>query len=384
MMKQVFAPALALGLMTGLGVAHAEEADAIDWGFVYKGDVAGVVSGARSRAGRYLDNVELSADISLERLVGWNGAQIYAHGLSNSGGAPNDLAETLQGVDNIEVERPRAKLYQLWFAQEFAAGRGSVLAGLYDLNSEFYVTETAGDLIAPAFGIGSELAATGPNGPSIFPSTALSLRVRWALSETQQVQFAIVNASAGVLGDPDGIDTEFDHGALLIGEWSHATNATLRFGYWRYSDDQDDTRDLDGLGAPLQRTAQGVYASVEGPLVGERVHGFVRVGVSDGDTTDFVGGWQAGVRVAPAFASRPDSVLAFGANQGLVSSNFRANARDAGDDPANAESAIELTYSDRIAANVTLQPDLQWIRDPGADRARDDVVVAALRVIVEL
>src|SRR5262249_31288645 len=162
---------------------------------------------------------DLVGDASLDALIGWRGAHVHAHLLSNSGGAPNDAAATLQGVDNIEVGRRRAKLYQLWIEQEFASGRGALLAGLYDLQSDFYQDDAAVLLIAPAFGIGSELAATGPNGPSIFPSTALALRVRWPLSQRQQVQVAAFNAHAGVMGDPDGVDLRFEDGALLIAEW---------------------------------------------------------------------------------------------------------------------------------------------------------------------
>jgi porin len=388
---RLITPVLGAALLAGLGAGEAAaQESAVDWGFVYKGDVAGVLDGGSSQAGRYLDNVELTADVSLERAFGWSGAHLFVHGLSNSGEAPNDIAGTLQGVDNIEVERQTAKLYQFWIEQEFAGGRGSVLAGLYDLNSEFYVTEAAGDLIAPAFGIGSELAATGPNGPSIFPSTALSLRARWSLSDSQTIQAAIVNARAGVIGDPDGVDDEFDNGALLIAEWMRTGAVTLRAGAWRYSDDQEDTRDLDGLGNPVQRTAEGGYVSAEGVVWdagGDEVRavtGFVRIGFSDGDTTDFSGGWQAGVRVGHVFEGRSDSVFAIGVNQGVVSSNFRANARDAGDDPSRAESAIELTYDDKVGEHVTLQPDLQIIHQPGADHARDEVVVGTLRVIVEL
>ena len=95
--------------------------------------------------------------------------------LNNSGGAPNDVAGTLQGVDNIEVRTPRLRLFELWLEQSL--GPASVRAGLYNLNSEFYADDAAGQLLAPAFGIGSELAATGPNGPSIFPSTALGVRL---------------------------------------------------------------------------------------------------------------------------------------------------------------------------------------------------------------
>lgn len=390
MSKKLITPALTLALLAGLGVsqAHANEG-AIDWGLTYKADIAGVLDGGSSQSGRFLDNLELTADISLERVFGWQGAHVYAHLLNNSGGAPNDIAGTLQGVDNIEVERPRGKLYQFWIEQEFAGGRGSVLAGLYDLNSEFYVTDAAGVFIAPAFGIGSELAATGPNGPSIFPSTALSLRGRWALTENQTIQAAIVNAHAGVLGDPGGVDDEFDNGALIIAEWARSGAINVRIGAWRYSDDQHDIRDTDGLGDPLQRTANGAYVSAEGVVwdAGDddvrETTAFIRVGGSDGDTTDFSGGWQAGLTVTQVFEGRPESVFGIGVNQAFVTSKFRANEIDLGNDPAHAESAVELTYSDRLLPYLTLQPDIQIIHEPGADRARDNVVVGTLRVTVE-
>jgi len=389
-LKTVTGPAaLGTGLLSLLCLApnaHADD-EAVTWSLVYKGDIAGALSGGASQSGRYLDDLELTTDASLEKLFGWRGAQLHAHLLSNSGGAPNDVAGTLQGIDNIEVARPRAKLYEFWVEQNFANDRGSVLAGLYDLNSEFYQSETAGLLLAPAFGIGSELAATGPNGPSIFPSTALALRLRWALSDRQRIQTALIDASAGVLGDPGGIDTSFDNGALMIAEWARGGHAQFKIGAWRYTRRQDDIRDVDTLGAPVKHEAQGVYVAVEGPLwnsEGPRaVSGFVRFGVADGDTTPYHGGWQAGVLVSRVFASRPDSAFAIGLNQGVTGDKFRANLRDDGQDAAHAESALEFTYFDRVAPHLTLQPDLQLITDPGADRARADVVSAALRVGID-
>jgi porin len=374
----------------GLGApAAAQEAQAEDpvvWGLTYKGDISGVVAGGRKEAGRYLDNIELTGEASLEELFGWSGARIYGHVLSNAGGAPNEIAETLQGVSNIEVARPRAKLYQLWLEQEFAGGRASLLTGLYDLNSEFYHTEAASLLIAPAFGIGSELAATGPNGPSIFPSTALALRGRWDVTAGNQVKGAVLNASAGVVGDPGGVDLSFEEGALLIAEWTHAGAAQFRFGAWRYTDEQDDIRDVDALGAPVRRQAQGVYASLEGPLWqtgGRTLSGFVRAGAADGQTTPYLGGWQAGVLASPVFAGRPDSAFSFGLNQGLVNARQRANASDLGEAPAHAESALEITYADKLGEHLTLQPDLQIIHNPGANKDRDAVVVATLRATIE-
>src|SRR5262249_4727374 len=138
--------------------------------------------------------------------------------------------------------------------------------GLYDLNSEFYQNDAASLLLAPAFGIGSELAATGPNGPSIFPSTALAVRASWSVTPHQTLRAAAINASAGVLGDPGGVDTSFNDGALLIAEWARRGDVTLKIGAWRYSEQQDDIRDVDAFGAPLKRGASGAYLSLEGPL----------------------------------------------------------------------------------------------------------------------
>lgn len=349
----------------------------------YTADVAGVVRGAK-RAGRYLDNLDVTADLDLEKAVGWSGAALHADILNNSGGAPNDVAGTLQGIDNIEVTSPRLRLFELWVEQ--TAGPASVRAGLYDLNSEFYSNDAAGLLIAPSFGIGSELAATGPNGPSIFPSTALGARLNIDLGEGRYVRTALVNAHSGVLGDPGGIDTSFGDGVLTIAETGQDGPTRFGVGVWRYSRRQDDIRSIDAAGDPLRRRAQGAYLLGEQQLGGEdgKARFFLRIGLSDGDTTPFRGGWQAGVRVTQPFASRPDSELSFGVQQGVLSRKFRANLRDDGAQPGRAESGLEITYSDRIARRVTVQPDLQWVRHAGGERDARDRVILSLRISVDL
>ena len=81
--------------------------------------------------------------------------------------------------------------------------------------------------------------------------------------------------------------------------------------------------------------------------------------------------------------SAPASTFSIGVNQGLINSRQRANDRDLGGNPSNGESAVEITYADKIGEHLTLQPDLQFIHNPGADQSRDAVVVATLRATVE-
>lgn len=384
--SRLLATACALAV-TALAAATPSQADdAVSLKVDYMADVAGVVRGGTAHKARVLDNLKISADVDLEKAFGWSGATLHVSGLNNSGAMPNDDAGTLQGVDNIEVSKQRARLFEAFVEQSFGADKGSALVGLYDVNSEFYANESAGLLIAPAFGIGSELAATGPNGPSIFPSTALSARLRWTTEGGTYLQGAVINAHAGVPGDPGGADFSFDHGVLAIGEAGWTGAGKLAFGGWAYSKRQDDWRDVTAAGGPVQRRAYGAYVLAERRIKGGedepgRITAFARGGISDGLTSPFRGGWQAGVLIEQPVASRPASQASFGINQAFLSRRERANGWDLGQDTGRTETALEATYADTFGP-ITLQPDLQYVIRPAGNRDARNAVVATLRVKV--
>lgn len=376
--RAVAGAAFVIGAATAFEAsADTESRGGVDLQFTYTADYVFPVADTGGD-GAFLDNLDISATIDMEKIAGWRATTLYFDLLNNSGAAPNDDIGTLQGVDNIEVERHRARLYEFWI--ETQLGPTNVRAGLYDLNSEFYANDSASLLIAPAFGIGSELAATGPNGPSIFPSTALAARFQWTLSESSRLQFAALNATAGVLGDPGGVDTSFDDGALLVAEWSWLGATHVNVGGWLYTESQDDIRRVDGAGDPLKQRAFGGYLTLERVLWSDGVEasGFLRAGFADGDTTPFDGGWQAGILVNHVFSSRPESMFSIGVNQAFVTDAFRLNQVDVGVDAESYEGGIEITYADTFGP-LTIQPDLQFIRNPGVDAARNDAVVGTLR-----
>ncbi len=347
----------------------------------------GVVDGGVTRRGAYLDNLDILIDADLEALIGWSGAVVHLGILNNSGGIPNDFAGTLQGIDNIEVGSQRLRLFEAWIEQSLGE-HASLRIGLYDLNSEFYANDAAGLLIGPSFGIGPELAATGLNGPSIFPSTALSLRLDARIGAQGFIRAAVLNADARVPGDPGGVDASFDDGVLLIAEGGIEADRKLSLGVWRYSSSQDDIREVDIGGDPLRRTAQGAYVTFEQPLNDQdgfrATRVFLRAGISDGDTTPFAAGWQGGLLVTHVFDSRPDSQVSFGISHALLSDGYRLNQIDAGLPMADGEVQLELTYADTVFEHLTIQPDLQWIIHPGGDRSIPDALVAGLRITLEL
>lgn len=381
----VFSGTVAAAALLCAAPAVAQDQGAGPWTIEasYTADVIGPVAGDVVHRGSVLDNFDFIADLDLGRAIGWEGATVHGYILSNNGQIPNDFVGSLQGVDNIEVARQDIRLYELWVEAPLGE-RTTLLGGLYDLNSEFYANDAAGLLISPPFGIGSELAATGPNGPSIFPSTALGLRVNHDFGNGY-ARAAVLNAHSGVPGDPGGVDLEFDGGALIIAEAGLSGPVRFAVGAWRYSDSQDDIRDVAPGGDPVQRTSQGAYVLAERVLSGDPadggrvVTGFIRAGISDGDTSPFRGGWQAGVLVDSIFENRPDSRFSVGIQQGALSSKMQANLAAGGVDAADAESGLEITWSDRIGDRITIQPDLQVIFDNGGDSKADPVFVLGLR-----
>lgn len=390
MRKQAIMTARAAVLAVGIAAAPvpAQAGDApLDLAGAVTVDVASVVSGGADSKLRALTNLDLTADADLAALVGWQGARAHFYVLDNRGDRPNDAAGTLQGVDNIEVPKKGLRLFEAWIEQDLGS-HAALLVGLFDINSEFYANEAAGLLIAPPFGIGSELAATGPNGPSIFPSSALAARLRLSIGDGPGfVRVAAVNARASTLGDDGGIDFGFDEGLLLIGE-AGVGEGRLRgsIGAWSYTRKREDIFETDAHGDPLRKTSQGAYFVLEGDLLPDggarQLTAFLRAGLSDPHTTPFSGGFQAGVLLSPAVAGREDSALSLGVHHAWTSSHFRTALAAEGGSPGRGETTVELTYADSLTPFLSLQPDLQWIRHPGADTRASDAVVATLRVSV--
>jgi len=340
---------------------------------------------------RYVDLAALTGELDLEAAAGWHGARLVAQVIAGTGQQPNNLAGTLQGVNNSEVPQNRIKLYQLYLAQQLAALPITLRAGFIDLNEEFYSNEAAGLLIAPAFGIGSELAATGPNGPAIFPSTALTAAVRVEPSSQTYAAFAVVNAEAGVLGDVGGVRPLLGEGALLIGEGGWTGKGKIALGAWTYTKRQEDIRLVDGAGDPTRQRAQGAYALLEWPIgpvisvgglgepVVQKASLFLRAGISDGNTTPYRGGWQLGMLMNRVLPGRPDSQLSIGANQAFLTDKFRANEDELGNPLRSAETGVEITLADRLAPWLTVQADAQYVRNPSRAEGARDAVILGLR-----
>lgn len=368
--------------------AQDEAEPAFDLGAEVTVDFVAITSGGSDDAVRALSNISLFASADLDRLAGISGVRGHLHVLDNRGDRPNDASGSLQGINNIEVPSAGTRLFEAWLEKDLGGG-ATLLAGLYDVNSEFYANDAADLLLSPPFGIGSEFAATGPNGPSIFPSSALAARLFVPLAgDSAYLRVALINAHASTLGDGGGIDLDFDDGLLAVGEAGFEEgNFRASIGGWFYTKRQGDIFLTDLAGDPLLRRSRGGFAVAEWavPLGATRTWTwFARGGISEGRTSPFSGGIQAGFKLEPLFAGRPDGALSVGyqlANTGQ--SQHAALIADGIPDPQD-EHAFSATYADQISPWLSLQGEVQWLRHAGGDNRTPDQIVTTLRIVLAL
>jgi porin len=209
------------GQLTGdwAGMRPALDAHGLDFELVYTGDVVSNVRGGVTPQTNYLDNIDLTLTCRLVELTGWDLGSFFLYGLSNHGGEPSAAVGDIQGVDNIEAPEG-TQLYEAWWQKTLLGNRLSALVGLYDVNSEFDVINSAAIFLNSSFGIGPEFSHSGRNGPSVFPATALAVRIKGEPVPHVTLQAAAVdgvpaNSTASLRHK---FTLSGDQGALLIGE----------------------------------------------------------------------------------------------------------------------------------------------------------------------
>jgi porin len=363
-----------------IAAASEEAGPGYEVGIVYTGEVW-ANAGGLDQGTRYLDNLDLQLTADLEQLIGWPGAKVFVYGLYNNGrDFSSDLAGDLQGISNIETGVEALRLYEAWIDQSFAGGQGSLRVGLYDLNSEFDAGNVRALFINPSHGIGPDFSQAGQNGPSIFPSASLAARISWTFDDGPYLRGAVFD---GVPGDPahpkrTTVDLSGDDGVLWVAE-AGLTNDRGRIwslGVWGYSARFDDLTE-----ALTHRDNRGLYAAFEEPIL-SRGDGApfdlamsLRVGVANDDINP-LSSFAGAVLVATGLIeARPDDRFGVGIAIANAGSKFRSTIGE----PARREINLELTYRAQLTEWLALQPDLQWMIDPGADKAVDDVFAAGLR-----
>jgi porin len=369
-----------------------------------------------------------SITLDLEKLAGWTGATFFVNAYQIHGSGPStNLVGNLQVVSNIEATRD-TKLYQMWLEQKLLDGRLTIRVGQEGANDQMMITQYGGLFLNSSFGYPGLPEADLPQGGPNYPLATPFVRVQYQPTDKVTVVGALFNGEPAPNGtgdaqlrDKGGTAFRLTGHALAFGELWYSTNqgddapglpATYKIGAWYDSANFPDLL-FDTAGRSLADPASdGIPRRHSGD--------FALYGIVDQMVWKKPGGKQQGIGVflqimgAPAayslsnlfieaglnwmgpFEGRDNDVFGLGVSYVGISPAARRFGGDVvaftgtGSSYASNETVVEATYLYQATPWLALQPDLQWVVNPGAgvisnfspERLKDAVVAGVRATFV--
>jgi len=364
----------AMALLLTPIAAHAEDTPPISIGASYITDVIGVAHGGKQRGVVWLGRADATASVD-GGAIGLDGVTLFVDvmGVQKpdfSGRFVGD-AQTVSNVQANSAIRP----YEAWIGVPVTATLYAK-AGLIDLNSEFDVQSVGGIFLNSSFGIGPDFSQTGVNGPSIFPAPATAGMVRYT-GGRWTARLGVFDAVAGSTADPRRSVLRLPgiRGALIVAEADRriGDHAEVQLGLWHYT-----TRfaSLDPA-FPARGTSQGGYAQIEGDVASRgdtTLSAWARIGTAS-DRVNQIGLYLGG----GAVLRRGRNTLGIGIAHARLGDPARLGALAAQGPADRAETTIELTFEHRLLPGVIVQPDVQYVFNPGWAPEVHDALVTGMR-----
>jgi porin len=385
---------------------------------VYTGDFFYNISGGVHRSRVYLYNVDLTLVLNTTKLLNWNDAIIFLYGLGDKGDNPSENSGDIQGISTIAAYNTW-KLYEAWLQQNLPATHLSLLLGLYDLNSEFDLLNSANFFLNPSHGIDLTFSQSGKNGPSIFPNTTLGFRLKWEPAISFYFQTVILNGIAGdpaipngthlAFGNNDGILSTTEIGFLRtpvsntkpasgrrrrshIGRMENLHyQGKLGLGFWFYTarfepvlppETGDKNNKIRGSRGMYLITEQVIYREKNKP--GQSLEIFSRVGYANPKMNRFVFYLGGGSIYTGLIPGRDKDIIGIAVAGVYNGRQYKQAQFQAGRQVDPAEWNLEFSYQVILTPWFSLQPDVQYIIHPNTDPSIQNALTVGIRTYITL
>jgi len=380
-------------------------------------EVLGNATGGLRHGAEYDGLTQMLVQLDTNRAFGWYGGTFNASALQIHGRSVSaDNLGTLQTASGIEADRA-TRLWELWYDQKFLQeDRLDVRIGQQSLDQEFIVSQNASYLVNTMFGWPMVPSADLPGGGPAYPLSAPGVRFKVRPIDPVTFLVGVFNGSPAVnnIGDPQMVNssgTSFptNGGVLLIAELQYSypslgsmqyadQNAPLarvyKLGMWYDTEHFGDLR-FDNTGLSLANPASSgipgqhhgdysIYAVADqliwvDPNEGDRtISLFARAMGTPEENRNLVDfSLNFGMTFHEPFLHRDDDTFAVGMGFAKVSS--RAAGLDTDTQfysgtytPARTnETFVEVTYQYAVAPWLMLQPDFQYVFNPGGGIANN-------------
>jgi porin len=399
-----------LGDMWGLRTALSQYG--ISFALEETSEVLGNATGGAQRGAAYDGLTQMIVQLDTKRAFGWYGGTFNVSALQIHGTnlSSNNLL-SLQTASGIEADRA-TRLWELWYQQKFLdEDRLDVRVGQQSLDQEFMVSQNASYFINTMFGWPMVPSADLPGGGPAYPLSALGVRLRARPVDSLTFLLGVFNGSPvrnnngdPQMQNPSGTSFPLNGGVLVIGEvqYSYPSLGTMlyadqpeplartyKLGFW-YDSESFADQQFDNTGLSLANPAssgipQGhhgnfsVYAVADqlvwvDPEESDRtINLFVRaLGAPQADRNLITFSLNAGMTFHEPFLHRDDDT--FGIGMGYAKVSGSAAALDQATSFYNpgtfvptrgGETYLEVTYQIQVAPWWQVQPDIQYVFNPG-------------------
>ena len=362
-----------------------EDSQVLTYEASYVSDFVGNISGGIDQSSTYLGMIDLAATFSTENAGLWRNGEFYIQIGNTHGGTPSaDLVGDFQMLSNIE-NSDFTYLCQLWFKQSF--NRLSFTIGVHDMNSEFLISEYAGEYVNGSFGI----------MPSVSMNVPLSISPKNALGAV--LQYNPVSYLSFLLGlyDGDPLDLEQDkynmnfslsseEGYFSIFEMQYnignneESKATYKVGGYYHSGDfinvTDSIENINGNYGFYLIADQSILSWVE---YSRSLNAFAKFGISPQNRCFNNLFLAIGFNYYSPFKKRINDVMGLAIAKAFVSKNLINMSNGM---CKSFETVLELMYKAKINQNIFIQPEIQYIINPGANTNLSNAIVGLLRTSI--
>jgi porin len=376
----------------------------VTFGLQEQSEVWGNLKGGLRRGATYDGLTTASLLLDLDKLVGWSGATFFVNAFQIHGRGPSgNLVGNIQLVSNIEATRG-TKLYDLWLEQNLLSSRLNIRIGQEGANDEMMIIDDSAIFLNSSFGFPALPATDLPSGGPNYPIATPFVRVKYHASDAITLVVAAFNGDPAPpgTGDPQQRDaggTAFrlnDH-ALLIAELWYSSNkapdatglpGTFKLGAWfhsgRFADPLYDDQGLSlanpaSNGVPRQHEHDFALYGIADQTIwrkdGKNDHSvalFLQVmGAPDDRNLSnlFV---EAGMNWKAPITGRDKDVFGLAVSYEGIGAAARRFSNDlvffsgSGTPYNRNETVVEATYAYQVTPWWTLQPDAQYVINPGA------------------
>ena len=376
-------------------------------------EVLGNLTGGVHRGFDYDGLTTMTLSLDTDKAFNWSGGTLNISALQIHGrNLSADNLDNLQTVSGIEADRA-TRLWELWFQQALPGGKADLKIGQQSIDQEFMVSQYSSLYVNTVMGWpmvpSADLYAGGP----AYPLSSLGIRLQGQPTGSLKLLVGVFNDNppggsfnndSQLRGsEANGMRFNLNTGALFIGELQYMVNqpsgeknslnsaasglpGTYKLGAWydnaSFADQRFDTIGLSMANPASSSVARmyngnfSIYAVVDqmawrqsdGP---RSVGLFARVMGAPADRNLIDWSLNAGANVKALLPGREDDTFGIGYGWAHVSKRASELDRDTGIFTGSTyrvrstEQFIEVTYQCQVAPWWIIQPDIQYIIDPG-------------------